>query len=1003
MPSPHHPDEPTRATDAPVDDAMNALVAEALDAIDREGSSALESFCAQHPAHADALRRRVELLRAFGFEGESGKLPERLGGFRLLRKLGGGGMGVVYVAEQEGLGRQVALKLVRPELLYFAGARERFQRELEALARLQHPGIVPVFAGGTEGGLPYLAMEYVRGATLEEALQELRGQSPEKLTGRHLHAAVAACVARSRAAQRASGESGARGETSASESGSGALPALYAGSWVATCMRIALAIAEALQHAHDQGVLHRDLKPSNLMLTASGRVLLLDFGLASTAGSTKLTGTGQAIGSPLYMSPEQMRGELARIDARSDVYGLGLLLYEALTLHQPFQGTSFEDTRMKVLGANPPAPRLRNPSIPRDAETVVLVAMDRDPLRRYPSAQEFADDLRCVLELRPIRARRPGTGVRAQRWVQRHPAASVAIACTALLCIGGPLVFGWQQHQANVEIGKALVEAERQRDAAQQSSARAERAREEASRQRDIAAENFARAESAVDLLLTQVAQDELLQAPHLEPVRRKLLESALAFYEELLEQKTDDDELLEKVGYAAFRAGFLLQQLGRFEEALRAHERQLEIVQALEAKRGRDLAVLQLLGWGTGGIAACASFLGQNERALASIAECLQHLEERRRRFPGDTSVLFDLDEALGRRAHIQSFGGDPRAALETYRELVELDLEIVEIESLHNDRDRSLANALVALGNLAQTCLQLELVDEADRATQRGESLLAAHRAEILATPSGLLAAAALLEARSSLHGGRGDYAAAIASTRACIELLDLARPQRPSDIEILRLLATAWNNLALLQSRAELPAEERLASYAAAVRIGREMIEIAPAVPLYLANLARTLMNRGDQQRELGHLADAAATLEEAWRLESEAARLAPGLGDSPRLLFFCAWHLGLVYLDQRDADRAADAAQRIASVAAGDPFPLRMAAGVQARAVALTTDDAQRSSRLEEARTWLRAAVEAGYADLEQMDTAPDLELLRQQEEFAELRAIVVENERQKGNG
>ena len=178
---------------------------------------------------------------------------------------------------------------------------------------------------------------------------------------------------------------------------------------------------------------------------------------------------------------------------------------------------------------------------------------------------------------------------------------------------------------------------------------------------------------------------------------------------------------------------------------------------------------------------------------------------------------------------------------------------------------------------------------------------------------------------------------------------------------------------------------------------------MNAISPGVPLYLANLSRTLMNLGDTQRELGQLDDAAKTLEEAWTVESEAARLAPGLGDSPRLLFYTAWHLGLVYLDQRDAERAADAAQRIASVAAGDPFPLRMAAGVQARAVALSTDDAQRSSRLEDARTWLRAAVEAGYADLEQIDTAPDLEILRQQEEFAELRAIVVESARQKGNG
>jgi hypothetical protein len=219
------------------EDPIAALVAETLEAIDRQGLPALDAACRAHPEHAEELRRRLGSLAAVGLAGSddgAGAVPERLGEFRLLERLGGGGMGVVYLAEQETLGRTVALTLVRPERLYFEGARERFRREVEVIARLQHPGIVPIYAFGEHGGLPYFAMECVRGATLAQALERLAGRRPEDLTGADLRAAVCACVP---AGDRQHGTSTA-GD-------------LFAGRWVEVCLRIARAVALALQHAQN--------------------------------------------------------------------------------------------------------------------------------------------------------------------------------------------------------------------------------------------------------------------------------------------------------------------------------------------------------------------------------------------------------------------------------------------------------------------------------------------------------------------------------------------------------------------------------------------------------------------------------------------------------------------------------------------------------------------------------------------------------------------------------
>lgn len=528
---------------------LRRLVAECVERYEEEGEGAVDALCGKHPEQADALRRRVAVLGRMGLletgSGAEGRpLPERLGDFRLLRRLGGGGMGVVYLAEQEPLGRRVALKLVRPEQLFFLGARKRFQREAEAAARLQHPGIVPVYTVGEENGIPYFAMELVEGCTLAEVIRTLNGRGPEILAGKDLAQAIARCTP------------GAAEISSDAADGH-----IFSGTWMEACLRMIRQAAEALDHAHRRGVIHRDVKPSNLMVTPNGRVMLLDFGLAQAEGLTRLTRTGSQLGSLPYMSPEQVRGEAAALDLRVDVYSLGVTLYELLTLRLPYPASSVEAMRRKILNGRPEPVRRRAPSISRDAETVCLTAMEADPARRYGSAADMARDLGCVLERRPIEARRPGIGLRARRWVQRHPAAMLALVMGAVLAVGGPAMFALQEHAA-----KQRVEAER--DEALAQGIRAER--------------NFGKAIEAVDRMLTRVGERRLAFEPRMESLARELLEDALAFHQDFLSENGEDPRARYETGQAFIRVGRIQRLLGRFEQSVTALREGIGLMNAL-------------------------------------------------------------------------------------------------------------------------------------------------------------------------------------------------------------------------------------------------------------------------------------------------------------------------------------------------------------------------------------------------------------------------------------
>ena len=400
--------------------------------------------------------------------------PETIGDYRLLREIGRGGMGIVYEAEQISLGRRVALKLLPLAGAFSSKQLQRFRNEARAAATLHHPHIVPVHEFGVENGIYYYAMQLIEGESLAELLAERRRQTD---LGTLEDASAAGGLATSTGVQRET--TNALPENGAVEgAGQQSTHGNNAPQTAADIARVAtwgIEAARALDCAHQMGVVHRDIKPSNLLIDGAGKLWITDFGLAMTETDADITQTGEVPGTLRYMSPEQALGNRRVLDNRTDIYSLGATLYELLTLQPPHVGSDRIELLQQISQAEPLPPRTLNPAIPRDLETILLKALQCDPLQRYQTAQDLAEDLQRHLNDEPILARRPLLGELAARWSRRHRQWLALAATIALLTMVG------------LAAGMLLIA--RERDAARAAAAAALRASSEADRQRRSAIE----------------------------------------------------------------------------------------------------------------------------------------------------------------------------------------------------------------------------------------------------------------------------------------------------------------------------------------------------------------------------------------------------------------------------------------------------------------------------------------------------------------------------------
>jgi serine/threonine protein kinase/Flp pilus assembly protein TadD len=468
--------EPSAVADVSAESLLAQVTDEFLERQARGEQPDIEDYAARYPDLASVLRPTLAALRLVAgspappdADGEP-QILGTLGDFRILREVGRGGMGIVYEAEQISLGRRVALKVLPFAATMDSRQLQRFKNEAHAAAQLHHTNIVPVYSVGCERGVHYYAMQFIEGHSLAEVIAGLRRNDECRMTND----------------ERMTNDQSRKGPPDTPQGAVGTevrhstldiLSSFVIGhssfsrrdsSFFRAIAEFGIQAAEALDYAHEHGIIHRDIKPANLLVDADSRLWITDFGLAQVQGDARMTMTGDLVGTLRYMSPEQALAKRVVIDHRTDVYSLGASLYELLTLEPAFGGTDRQELLRQIAFEEPRKPRKLNRSIPLELETIVLKALEKNPADRYATAKELADDLRHWMEDKPIRARRATLLQQARKWSRRHRAAvwsAAAILIVSSLVLAGTL--GWEARDRAARrlataqaVGQALDESQ---------------------------------------------------------------------------------------------------------------------------------------------------------------------------------------------------------------------------------------------------------------------------------------------------------------------------------------------------------------------------------------------------------------------------------------------------------------------------------------------------------------------------------------------------------------
>jgi len=669
-------------------------------------------------------------------------------GYAIEAELGRGGMGVVYRAQQLNLRRVVALKMLISGPLASPVLLARFRTEAEAVARLAHPNIVQIYETGESAGQAFFSMEYVTGGSLADRTR------------------------------------------------TGPLPPREAAEIAAT-------LARAVDFAHRQGIVHRDLKPANVLLTGDGTPKIADFGLAKQlASDSRHTYTGDVMGSPSYMSPEQARGATAQIGPPCDIYSLGAILYELLTGRPPFLGQDTMETLVLVLHEDPLPPRRLTPRVPRDLETIALKCLDKSPRARYASAAELAEDLERFLAGRPVLARPAGIVEQTIKWARRRPAWAALIAVTMVSAATLVSYGAWKNRQLSAALS------------AEQS-------------QRLRAEGNFRKALDVADRRLTRAGQDP-----------QRLLAEELSFYDEIRKQPGSDAQILYERGLAARRAGDILRLMGNVPQSEHAYAEAIRLLEGLAATVPESEDYRRDLAASHNGLAQLwqeTDRAAESEGHYLAGAKLLAQLAAERPAdtdFPRQLGVVWNnLGIYLSRAGRLDEAAAAHEKAVSLRRPLAERFSDRAEFRL---DTAISLANLAAVKAKLKDNAAALALLREALRLRESLPEVMTAESEFRLATASLQNNLGAALAAGGESLGASDAY-------RQAITTLERLAQDYPLVLGYQSMLADAYTNLGLNEaSGGRFPSARK--AFARAAEVWEKLAGSDPSNKSYSDNAER-----------------------------------------------------------------------------------------------------------------------------------------------------------------
>ncbi len=697
-------------------DPVEELAAEFVERCRQGDQPSVADYVAAYPQWAEEIKDlfptiaalekvKVASHRAADAHKLQDPAPTRLGDYLILREIGRGGMGIVYEAEQQSLGRRVAVKVLPQHSMLNPSRLARFEKEARTAARLHHTSIVPVFGVGQHEGLHYFVMQYIQGVGLDRIVHELARTRQAAAGGRSAgsdqqdfdvrtsasivaEALLAGSYVQARTDSNVAGPRRPASQSPvpppvAAQAGAPtqsmidlqhaidtktaapplvpspkppvirrakSMPRLGAHYW-RSVGEIGAQLADALRYAHHQGTLHRDIKPANVMLDFEGNAWLTDFGLAKAMEGDDATTTGNIMGTLRYMAPEQFRGEA---DARSDTYSLGVTLYEMVTLGPAFESDGARSIVEQITTGTLTPPRKINAEIPQDLETIILKATNRNPAERYQSAAAMATDLQNFLADRPILARRASAAERLRKWAKRNPAvaALTGVAAALLVLVAVIASTGYVKAQSDKrKIETALAGQTQERQRAEANS-------ELALDVLDRIYKHFAPSDLDRESEFTIEGSDgddiTVAVQPALSKETAAVLEELLQFYDRLAAQEGPSEHLRRETARANRRVGDIRSRIGQADEAKQAYQRALASFNQLAVENPDDYRIQLEIARIRTALGTLHRAADEDELADESFEASLAILNSAPKDSPASAEAQYELAQTyylLGRR----------------------------------------------------------------------------------------------------------------------------------------------------------------------------------------------------------------------------------------------------------------------------------------------------------------------------------------------------------------